>query len=125
MSKLEILRSILDGRFDLIKTFDMNQPASYQDEIIITPRKLRHVLDLYLSGIISSIQLQEWSEFICLRPEYVVPGGNNDTVNDYYESMYYVIQKLSTPCLDGKITFELVQKYKNEFVSLKEPEDLE
>lgn len=124
MDKMKILQKILNGAIKLIDSFDCNQPALLKEEVIVTPKIVRKVLNMYLNGYIDETELQKWAVFICIRSEYVVPGGDNDEINDYYEPMYYVIQKLSTPILDGAITSKLVEEYQKEFRSLKEPEDL-
>lgn len=118
-----MLEKILNGRFELIDGFDITLTAQYEDEVVITPRLVKGTLCKYISGDIDAYQLNLWAKFICKRPEYVVPGGDNDAINDYYEPMYYVIQKLSTPELDGEISKELVQEYLNEIEGLREPKD--
>lgn len=124
MNKVKILKTILNGGIKLIDDFDCDQPALLEEEVIVTPKTVKKVLNMYLNGYIDEAELEKWADFICIRSEYVVPGGNNDEINDYYEPMYYAIQKLSTPILDGVITSELVTEYRKEFGSLKEPEEL-
>ena len=117
-----MLEKILSGRIDLIGQFDCNQAALLEEVVVITPKYVRSMLEKYLQKNISAEDLQKWAAFVCIRSEYAVPGGYDDQIHDYYEPMYYVIQRLSTPELDGDITQARIKEYMKELVLLKEPE---
>lgn len=55
----------------------------------------------YLSGNVSADDLNNWTGFICIRAEYVPPEVCQSDP-DYYVDMFYVIQCLSTPEIDGE-----------------------
>lgn len=120
--KMQILDSILNGNIDLIDQFDMNKVGRLNEEIIIKPSQIRKMLTSYLSGDISDFELNKWARFICLRPEYTVPGGDDDNINDFYEDMYYVIQRVSTPEIDGDINEDSIKSYLDE-LDAKYPTD--
>ena len=112
--KMQALDSILNGNLDLIDQFDMNQVGRLHELIIIKPNQVRHILMRYLSGDVSDLALNQWAKFICSRLEYIVPGGDDDNLTDFYEDMYYVIQRISTPEIDGDINQERITLYLNE-----------
>ncbi len=112
-NKLQLLSSILKGNLLLIDNFDMNQIVPFDEErIVIKPSYIRNMLKKYLAGEISDSELNKWARFICLRGEYVVPDRINAEANgDPYEAMYYVIQRVSTPEIDGDIDEERIKGY--------------
>ena len=112
--KMQALDSILNGNLDLIDQIDMNQVGRLHELIIIKPNQVRHILMRYLSGDVSDLALNQWAKFICSRLEYIVPGGDDDNLTDFYEDMYYVIQRISTPEIDGDINQERITLYLNE-----------
>jgi len=120
--KMQILDSILNGNISLIDDFDMNKVANINETIIIRPSHVRKMLLKYLSGDLSDFELNQWARFICLRLEYIVPGGDDDKINDFYEDMYYVIQRVSTPEIDGDIDEDRIQSYLDE-LDAKYPTD--
>ena len=122
IKKMRILASILDGNVFLIDNFDMNQTGSLEEKIIIKPSYIRKMLLQYLEGEISDYELNQWARFICLRTEFTVPGGDNDEICDFYEDMYYVIQRVSTPEIDGDIDEDCIQSYLDE-LDAKYPTD--
>lgn len=111
---MQVLESILNGNIDLIDQFDMDQVGRLNEVIIIKPSQVRNMLTRYLSGDISDFELNKWARFICLRLEYIVPGGDDDNINDFYEDMYYVIQRVSTPEIDGDINEDSIKSYLDE-----------
>lgn len=112
--KMRILAFILNGKISLIDDFDMNEVRTLNERIIIKPSQIRKMLLKYLAGEISDFELNRWARFICQRTEYKVPGGDDDNINDFYEAMYYVIQRLSTPEIDGDIDENRIQLYLDE-----------
>ncbi|PLK50154.1 hypothetical protein [Uliginosibacterium sp. TH139] len=77
----------------------------------IQPRDLLPVLGQYIEGTISEKQLQQWADWVLQQDEFCVLGCENDSVSDYYEPMWYVLQQLSTPFVDGPITAKAVQAH--------------
>ena len=122
IKKMRVLASILDGNILLIDDFDMNQFVSPKESIIIKPSQIRKMLLKYLEGNISDFELNQWARFICLRIEYTVPGGDDEEINDFYIDMYYVIQRVSTPEIDGDIDESRIQSYLDE-LDAKYPTD--
>ncbi len=113
-NKLEILRSILNGNISLIDDFDIKQVAYPDEKIVIKPSNVRNMLTRYLNHDISDFELNKWARFICIRTEYTVFSGKNrddDSIADFYENMYYVIQRVSTPEIDGDIDDERIKGY--------------
>ncbi len=122
-NKLEILKSILNGNLSLIDNFDKNQVTYLNEEITIKPSYVRKMLERYLKNEISYFDLNNWARFICLRTEYTVPDWENAEVNDdFYSDMYYVIQRISTPEIDGDIDEERIKGYLAE-LNAKYPTD--
>jgi len=112
----------LNSNISLINDFDTNQVANKNEIIIIKPSQVRKMLLKYLSGELSDFELNQWARFICLRLEYIVPGGDDNKINDFYEDMYYVIQRVSTPEIDGDIDEDRIQSYLDE-LNAKYPTD--
>ena len=109
-----MLQQILKGDIDLIDAFNQGLPSYLDDEIIIKPAYVRNMLKRFLNKSIHADEINKWARFICGRGEYVVPGGNDDKITDFYEDMYYVIQRLSTPEIDGEINEASVESYLTE-----------
>ena len=122
IKKMRILVSILDGDISLIDEIDMNKYDQLDETIIIKPSHVRKMLLQYLEGEISDYELNQWARFICLRGEYKVPGRHDDAICDFYEDMYYVIQRVSTPEIDGDIDEDRIQSYLDE-LDAKYPTD--
>jgi len=122
IKKMRILAFILDGDISLIDEIDMNQYDQLNETVIIKPSHIRKMLLKYLTEEISDFDLNQWARFLCLRGEYIVPGGDDDKINDFYEDMYYVIQRVSTPEIDGDIDKDRIQSYLDE-LNAKYPTD--
>ena len=122
IKKMRILAFILDGDTSLIDEIDMNQYDRLGETIIIKPSHIRKMLLKYLTGEISDFELNQWARFICLRGEYKVPGWEDDNICDFYEDMYYVIQRVSTPEIDGDIDENSIKSYLDE-LNKKYPND--
>ncbi len=110
MEQLELLK-ILHGDINLIDKVNVEDVALYERNITIYPRDVRKILLAFLKNELTADDLTKWAQFICLRGEYGCPGWEDDEVCDYYENMMYVVQKLSTPEIDGDITEERVKQY--------------
>lgn len=96
-------------------------PASNQTlaaSVYITPQDLIPVLDSYLNGHITPTELQRWSSWVLGQDEFCVQGWEDDSIADRYEPMWYVLQQLSTPLVDGEITQERVREHVSTLSSL-------
>lgn len=107
------LIKILNGDIRHIDNVNEYDDILHDTRIIITPELVRKCLLEYLAGSIAADDLIKWAKFICGRLEYVVPDCD-DSDQDYFEAMYYVIQCLSTPELDGEVNQAQVKIYLSE-----------
>lgn len=122
------LIKILNGDIDLIDQVNVrDQESLFKNRTTIRPKHVRKMLIDFLQGKINSDDLIKWAVFICLRTEYIcVPSGiplsdpKLDEIADYYENMMYVIQRLSTPEIDGEVTKERVKQYLKELDKYKD-----
>lgn len=113
MDKTNLLK-ILEGNISLIDKVDVTDVALYKDRITVEPHHVRKMIYNFLERKIGANDLTSWAKFICLRAEYGIPYYLDDEKADYYEDMFYVIQRLSTPEIDGQITEERVKTYLTE-----------
>lgn len=109
--ELNDLLKILHGDISLISKVNESDVALYGMEVIVYPRDVKYMLRAYLEGLISSDDLTNWAGFICIRGEYCSPNYLDDDIADYYEDMFYVIQRLSTPEIDGEVNEDTVKLY--------------
>lgn len=105
------LNLILNGHLENVVKFNHVREDS-SITIFVLPSQVRKILLSYLNNDMSAEALNIWAEFLCFRGEYV--GNNDNDDEDYYEDMWYVLQKLSTPEIDGAITSETVRIYLKE-----------
>lgn len=108
------LIDILNGDIDLISKVNERDIALYEMEVIVCPKHVKTMLTAYLDKKISAEDLTNWAGFICIRGEYCSPNYMDDEMADYYEDMFYVIQRLSTPEIDGEVNEERVMQYLSE-----------
>jgi len=113
MERTDLLR-VLDGDVSHIEKVNINDSALYGVKIPVLPKNVEKMLQAYLSGNLAEKDLNNWANFLCLRSEYISAGYENEELADYYENMWYVIQRLSTPEIDGEINKEQVKLYLNE-----------
>lgn len=113
MKKDELI-TILNGDLAHIYNLDMYEDSDPTIRIVVYPKHVKALLELYLSKKITANELTLWANFICIRGEYVCENSSSDESADYYEDMFYVIQKLSTPEIDGEITPDTVKVYLTE-----------
>ena len=113
--KIIDLERILNGDIEHISNINIYEQHDPNLEVTISPWHVKKMLLAYLDESISAEQLNAWAEFICFKgSEYVCENWENDESADFYEDMRYVVQKLSTPEIDGEITPETVRNYLNE-----------
>lgn len=87
-----------------------NMPSS-ELKIYIEPSDLEPVLKDFLIGKFTPEEIQDWASWILLTEEFCVKNWEDDQIADYYEPMWYVLQQLSTPSLDGEITLLVVEQH--------------
>lgn len=114
--KREDLLKILEGDVTYINNVDIDDVNICKPEVIVYPSHVKHILLEYLTHKISDKALTSWAEFLCFRADYCSPNYMNDEMEDYYEDMWYVLQCLSTPEIDGAITAERVKQYLSELL---------
>lgn len=108
----EMLTKILYGDTELIKIY-LSKYDHYNSEckVLITPEQIKKVLMDYLNKKISSKELQIWADFLCFNDALFTKNHDDE---DYYENMWYVLQKISTPFIDGEINFDNISIYLSE-----------
>jgi hypothetical protein len=109
--ELSDLLKILHGDIPLISKVNERDVALYDMEVIVYPRDVKYMLRSYLEGKVNSDDLTNWAGFICIRGEYCSPNYLDDDIADYHEDMFYVIQRLSTPEIDGEVNEATVKSY--------------
>lgn len=110
--KKEDLIKILNGDIAHLEKFDPYDLCEGGVEILIMPEQVKKIILYYLNSEITSTQLTKWAEFLYAHcGEYVIEDIFDDDCDKYYDAMWQVIEKLSTPHLDGKITPERVLNY--------------
>jgi len=107
------LKVILNGNIEYVTKF-YDAPDDPELKIVVLPVDVKKILMSYLKGDITLENLNIWAEFLCFRGEYVCNDWESDESADYYEDMWYVVQKLSTPEIDGEITPDTVRVYLEE-----------
>lgn len=112
--ELTDLVKILEGDISHIDSVNVSDIALYEMRVTVEPYHVRKMLSEYLAGKVNAEDLTRWAMFICLRAEYGTPYYLNDEIADYYEDMFYVIQRLSTPEIDGEVNEERVRQYLSE-----------
>jgi len=76
------------------------------------------MLKKYLDGKISEEELKSFALFILAMDTYVQPNEKYCEENptdyeaaDLYEDMWYILQQLSSPEIDGELTSERAEKF--------------
>lgn len=114
MKKLD-LEKILSGDVAHILEVDMHEPSDPKIEVVVLPMHLKNILLAYLDDKINEVEINTWAEFLCFRSgEYVSANWMDAKTVDLYEDMWHVVQKLSTPEIDGAITTITVKEYLKE-----------
>tara|TARA_R110000868_G_scaffold368973_1_gene632214 strand:- start:1424 stop:1804 length:381 start_codon:yes stop_codon:yes gene_type:complete len=113
MEQIDLLK-ILEGDISRIDSVNVSDIALYEVRVTVEPRHIRTMLNDYLDCKVNAKDITRWASFICLRAEYGTPNYLDDEIADYYEDMFYVIQRLSTPEIDGEVNEERVRQYLSE-----------
>lgn len=92
--------------------------ATANVEIYVSTEIIINVLNKFHDGKVDAQWLIEWASFLLSNDVYVTEGWEDDDKADRYEPMWNVLQRLSTPFLDGSITDERVSAYIEELASL-------
>lgn len=119
MEQIDLIK-ILHGDVSRIDKVIIDDSALYDVKITVSPENVAKMLLAYLNKSINDEQLKNWANFLCSRAEYVSIDADFNIVSDYYEDMWYVIQRLSTPEIDGEINDSTVKKYLNELEKYKD-----
>ena len=109
--KTSDLTEILKGNIDLINHVDAHDIAMYEDQVPVYPSDVKLILNKYLANEITVDELSKWGQFLTIRGEYGSPKQEAGEDEDFYESMWDVVQALSIPKIDGEITEEKVIQY--------------
>jgi hypothetical protein len=124
MSNLNLYRQVLDGRIkagSAKKELDEKTPR-LDEKIIVYPSQILNMLQMYLHNKINKEELSEWASFLILSDVCVCPDWEDDTKADKYEPMWYIIQQLSSPEIDGEITVEGVTQHVDALKAFKPSE---
>ncbi len=113
MEQTDLLK-ILEGDISRIDFVNVEDVALNEVRVIVKPRHVKKMLLNYLSGKCSAEDLTRWASFVCMRAEYGSANYLDDEMVDYYEDMFYVIQCLSTPEIDGEVNEKQVKLYLSE-----------
>jgi|GEM_PF-3538897 len=113
MERIDLLK-ILGGNVDHINKININDSALFEVTIPVMPKNVEKMLLAYLSGDLSAVDLSKWANFLCVRSEFTCSDYKDDNVANYYENMWYVIQRLATPEIDCEICKKQVELYLNE-----------
>jgi len=101
------------ARFDVEsegwRTVDLTGSLGCSIEVDV-PHVVSRLKD-YLRGTIPAYELMQWAAHLTLIDAYVSPGWQDDALADEYEPMWDVLQQLSSPSTDGKITPEVVSAH--------------
>jgi len=123
MDKSDLIK-ILHGDITRLRISREQGVYVFNVEVTMYPADVKYILLQYLSDKISADDLWEWARYILINSDvYRHPRDHNDDEESdyyYYETMWYVIQRLSTPFLDGEITKPLVERYLTELSQYKD-----
>ncbi len=109
------LERILQGDIAHIDEVDMYEPTDHVTELPVLPIYVKNMLLNYLSGKTTAQELTKWALFLIYRTgEYVCINWENEKSTAFYEDMFYVVQRLSSPEIDGEVTTESVRQYLTE-----------
>jgi hypothetical protein len=113
MSALNVYKQVLEGKISLgiAKEYLAAGTQSLVEEIFVFPTQVSNMLQMYLGNKINTEELSEWASFIITSDVYVCPDWENDEEADKYQPMWYILQQLSTPAIDGEITQEGVREH--------------
>lgn len=117
VSKLkEIYIAILKGEMQPFDAADVlqkwNKTVQEDDEVEVVPKYIILKLNLYLEDKINEEQLSEWAAFIVTMEGFETPHWKDDyDLADNYDPMWEILQRLSTPHLDGWVNKELAKDY--------------
>lgn len=115
---MKIYELALIGDFSAIKMIrGMSKEATH--EIEVCPKHIIAVLNKYLANEISDECLVRWADLLISNENYICPNWQDDTLVDMHEPMWYVLQRIASPSVDGNLSPGKVSEY------LKEVENVE
>jgi len=114
MNNENIYKQYLEGEISL-KNENLKplykQKSNEDCQVTIIPSAIVKMLSIYLNRQISEKELSEWASFIIVSDVYVSPNWEIDEQADKYESMWNILQQLSSPEIDGEVTPERVKEH--------------
>lgn len=114
MEKYDLIK-ILRGDIEHINYVNQNDPALFETKVVVNPEDVKNMLLKFLEKKVNKDELNQWASFICIRVEYTSPNTEKlESDPDYYEDIFYVLQCLSTPEIDGEINEDSVKNYLTE-----------
>jgi len=94
-----------------LKSFGWDWPEEHP-LVVLKKEDLLHVIDRFLRGELESAQLQEWAENLECREDIKLQEEDRERIDD-------VFFRIATPCINDPLTFEVVQKMRNELTKNK------
>lgn len=87
-------------------------------EVVVMPSAVVNILLRYLNSEIESADVQHWADLLVNNETFVCPNWQDDDVADRYEPMWYVLQRLASPAIDGGISVDNVRCYLKDIEAL-------
>ena len=121
----QIYRELLQGKITVetaqerIDKLNIKSQEIDEIEIAIVPDDIIYVLQKFLSGKLQSEYLLDWSSFLIIENVFVDPEWIYDPYSDSYEPIWWVLQQLTCPAIDGAITFTRVKELAKYLEDLK------
>lgn len=106
---MTLLQDALRGNISTVRSLKLAGNTS-EEEIVVAPQHVLHVLTMYLHGGLSESELKEWSDFIANSEQYVCQDWQNDESADHFEPMFDVLQQLALPEIHGPISKQRVEE---------------
>ncbi|WP_256082165.1 hypothetical protein [Massilia sp. YIM B04103] len=89
-----------------------------ESEIIVMPKNIESILQMYLLGERSASELKDWAGFILSSEGYVCPNWDIDELTDRYEPMWEILQQLAMPEIHGQLSSQKIETYLQTLASI-------
>ena len=83
-------------------------------ELELLPQDIINFLHLYISNKKTDDEVKDWALFLLMTDAFTTPNIESD----YFDSLWDIINELSCPEIDGKLTKERALKYISELKKL-------
>lgn len=111
-SLLEIYKQVLIGQISVHTFRQQNKSILAPDEkIYVTPENVAAMLTQFLNGTVSAEEIAAWSDFLLTEDVYTSPGYPNENETDKYEPMWWILQQLSSPEIDGYLDVSRAEEH--------------